>query len=104
MITQADINAISTKRHEVLDTLAGKIRSKSTRDMVQDIIESGRINAWDTIADNRSRLDDELKHGAHVSIQEYWDYMFKATIVGLLSEHGVPVRVLNWFAKYGITR
>jgi len=104
MITQADIDAISTKRHEVLDTLASKIRSKSTRDMVQDIIESGRINAWDTIADNRNHLDDELKHGSYHSIQEYWDYMFKATIVGLLSEHGVPVRVLNWFAKYGITR
>jgi len=103
MITQADINAISTKRHEVLNTLAGKIRSKSTRDMVQDIIESGRINAWDTIADNRNRLDDELEY-YNRSIQDYWDYMFKATIVGLLSEHGVPVRVLNWFAKYGITR
>ncbi len=104
MITQTDIDAISTKRHEILDTLAGKIRSKATRDTVQDILESGRINAWDTIIDNRNRLEDELKHGAYDSIQDYWDYMFKATIVGLLSEHGVPVRVLNWFAKYGITR
>jgi hypothetical protein len=102
MITQADINAISTKRHEVLDTLAGKIRSKTTRDAVQDIIESGRVNAWDTIADNRNRLDEEVSY--YDSLQAYWDSMFKGTIVGRLSEHGVPVRILNWFAKYGITR
>ena len=67
-----------------------KIESRNNRDTVDEIIDSARVNADDTVRDERLPEAD-------------WDKFFTATLGTILSEGRHNHHVVAFFTKRGIT-
>lgn len=78
------------RRYDALNADAAKIKSRDNRMAVDAIIDSARINANDTVRDERLPLSD-------------WDYMFTATIGSQLSSGQYNRHVVAFFTTRGIT-
>lgn len=78
------------RRYDTLLADCRKIESRINRDAVDEIIDSARINANDTVRDEKLSLND-------------WDSMFTATLASILSEGGRNHHVVAFFTKRGIT-
>jgi len=77
-------------RYNAFNSAASKIKSRDNRLAVDEIIDSARINANDTIRDERLPLSD-------------WDHMFTATIGSILSEGRHNRHVVAFFTSRGIS-
>lgn len=79
-----------TERYKVLSADAARLKTKALRDTAENLIESGRVNA------------DETVHVEKAATEEQWDTIFEGSIGSLLStgEYGRPA--LNWFNKRSI--
>ena len=78
------------RRYDTLNADAAKIKSRDNRLAVDAIIDSARINANDTVRDERMDLSA-------------WDGMFTATLASILSEGGHNRHVVAFFTTRGIT-
>ena len=78
------------RRYTGLLTACDKIKSRDNRNAVDNIIDSARINANDTIRDERLPLSD-------------WDNMFTSTLASILSDGGHNRHVVAFFTTRGIT-
>lgn len=67
-----------------------KIRSKANREQCDNLIDSARTNANDTLIENKGMADDE------------WDSVFRGTLVSLLSDGVTDRHVIAFFAKFGV--
>jgi hypothetical protein len=79
------------KRYSELLKECSKIRSRANRDAVDYIIDSARINANDTIRDDKERTLAD------------WDWLFTGTIGGQLCTGEYNRYVVEFFTKRGIT-
>jgi len=77
------------RRYDAFNAMASKIKSRDNRLAVDAIIDSARINANDTIRDEKLPLSD-------------WDRMFTATLAGILSDGGHNRHVVQFFVSRGI--
>jgi hypothetical protein len=79
------------ERYKQLDFDAyNGIGSKKLRDEVGNLIESGRVNANDTVHVDKAAADGE------------WDSVFVGSIRSLLSDGTYSKRCVRWFAARGI--
>jgi len=78
------------RRYDKLIADCSNIESRSNRLAVDEIIDSARINANDTVRDEKLDLAE-------------WDRLFTATLAGILSEGGRNHHVVAFFTKRGIT-
>jgi hypothetical protein len=77
-------------RYTALLAACDKIKSRDNRLAVDNIIDSARINANDTIRDERLPLSD-------------WDSMFTSTLASILSDGGHNRHVVAFFTTCGIS-
>lgn len=85
-----------------LNDQADLIDNRDDRWAVMDIIESARINACDTLNDNRTSLEDELKFHKCDTVGEYWDAMFLSTLESILACDKPSEFASAWFEAKGI--
>ena len=78
------------KLYTDLNNACAKIKSRDNRWAVDAIIDSARINANDTISDDKRPESD-------------WDYFFKATLASILSDGGHNRHVVAFFTTRGIS-
>lgn len=78
------------RRYDALNADASKIKSRDNRNAVDAIIDSARINANDTVRDERLPLSA-------------WDNMFTNTLASILSDAGHNRHVVAFFTTRGIT-
>jgi hypothetical protein len=78
------------RRYDKLLADCSKIESRDNRLAVDEIIDSARINANDTVRDEKLPLAD-------------WDRFFTATLASILSEGGHNHHAVAFFTKRGIT-
>lgn len=84
-------NALSCRAlYYVLSAAADCIRSRNLRVDVQGLVDSGRVNADDTVYAEKAAPEAE------------WQALFIGSIRGLLSDGTHSRHCVAWFARHGI--
>jgi hypothetical protein len=78
-------------RYNSLYELAQLIADRTTRDTVENLLDSGRVNADDTVYAEKAVPESE------------WFDMVKGSVTGLMACDEPTPEVVAWFAAHGIT-
>lgn len=85
------LNTLEMTMFKQLNAASRTIRSAGLQNEVDNLIDSGRINADDTVYAEKAAPESD------------WECVFVGTIASLLSSGEYSKACLRWFAKRGVS-